>query len=198
MNVSQAINERREITSFTKEPLTKDTLEEILEAGYLAPTGNNLPSRDFILILTRSTLNDLEKTTPFMPWLKEATAAIVITGRPEISKYWLQDASISGAFIWLRATELLVGVGFGAVYHAEDPQESFKREQWVRQILCIPADRRIVAILGLGKSKNKPVKKQLPPRDDIIHYDHFSSSSTQTNPAKEKAAKSNNDSKRHL
>jgi len=168
MDVVKAIKERREITSFIDRNIPKETLDEILEAGYLSPTGNSLPSRELILVTQRDTLDNLAKTTPFMPWLKEATSAIIITGRPSISKYWIQDASISSGFIWLRATELGVGVGFGAVYHHEDQTESEKREQWVRQTLNLSSDRRIVAILGLGFAKEKPAPKKLPPKSEII------------------------------
>lgn len=173
MDVIKAIKGRREITSFKDTKISKETYEEILEAGYYAPTGNNLPSREFILVTNREKLDQLTKTTPFMPWLKEASGAIVVTGCPDVSKYWIQDASISTGFMWLRATELGIGVGFGAVYHHEDAVESAKREEWVRNALHIPKDRRIVAILGLGYANHSPEDKTLPPREKIVYYENF-------------------------
>jgi nitroreductase len=173
MDVIKAINERREITSFKDSTIPAEILENILEAGYLAPTGNNLPSRELTLITEKETLNQLAKTTPFMPWLEEAPAAIVVTGRPSISKYWIQDASISTGFMWLRATEVGIGVGFGAVYHHEDAEESGKREEWVRNTLNLPFNRRVVAILGLGYAKQFPKAKTLPNREEIIRYERF-------------------------
>ncbi|MEK5070186.1 nitroreductase family protein [Sporosarcina sp. FSL K6-1508] len=95
-----------------------------------------------------------------MKWMSTAQAAVVVTGRPDISKYWLQDASIATAFIWLAATDLQLGVGFGAVYHTEDAEESRKRETYVREALKIPPDRRIVAIQGLGFPAEKPKAKK--------------------------------------
>lgn len=173
MDVKKAIKERREITSFKDTKISMDTYEEILEAGYYAPTGNNLPSREFILVTKRDKLDELTKTTPFMPWLQEAAGAIVVTGCPSVSKYWIQDSSISTGFMWLRATELGIGVGFGAVYHHEDAEESAKREKWVRDVLNIPSDRRIIAILGLGYANHSPKTKTLPPRDKIVYYENL-------------------------
>jgi len=170
MEVSKAIKERREITSFKNNTIAKELLEEVLEAGYYAPTGNNLPSREFILVTDRKVLDQLEQTTPFMKWLKDAPAAIVITGRPTISKYWIQDASISSGFIWLKATDLGLGIGFGAVYHHEDQEESIRRESWVKGTLDINKDRRVIAILGIGYPNEKPKPKTLPNREDIIFY----------------------------
>lgn len=173
MDVIQAIQGRREITSFTDKTIPKEELEKVVEAGYLAPTGNNLPSREFIVVTKREVLDQLADTTPFMPWLKEATGAIVITGRPSVSKYWIQDASIASGFMWLRATELGLGVGFGAVYHHEDAAESERRENWVKDRLHLPSDRRIIAILGFGYTKQPPKEKVLPAKNEIIYYNSY-------------------------
>jgi nitroreductase len=173
MNVLEAVRNRREITSFTKKIIPFETLEKVLDAGYMAPSGNNLPSKELILVTKREVLDHLSNSTPFVPWLNEATAAVVITGRPNISKYWLQDASIASGFIWLSAVELGLGAAFGAIYHAEDTVESEKREVYVRKALSIPDDRRIVAILGLGYAAAQPKQKKLPPREDIVYYEGF-------------------------
>ena len=173
MNVFEAIKKRREITVFQDKQIPKEVLEQVLNAGYLSPAGNNLPSREFILVQDPKMLKHLSKATPFVPWLEGASAAIVITGRPDISKYWLQDASISSGFIWLTSTELGLGAAFGAIYHAEDATQSFKRENYVRQALSIPEDRRIVAILGLGYPEKLPPAKSQLPRETIVHYDQF-------------------------
>lgn len=173
MDVFEAIQKRREITNFLDTPIAKEKLEQVLNAGYLAPAGNNLPSREFVLAEKRDMLNHLSRATPFIPWLEKAAAAIIVTGRPNISKYWLQDASIASGFIWLSATELGLGAAFGAIYHAEDATESAKRENYVRQALSIPQNRRIVAILGLGYPEELPPAKSQLPRETIVHYDQF-------------------------
>ena len=174
MTIFDAIKKRREITKFLNKQISEEELETLLNSGYLAPAGNSLPSREFILVTNPNVLKHLSKSTPFVPWLDGSAAAIVITGRPEISKYWLQDASIASGFIWLQATELGLGAAFGAIYHSEDADESAKRENYVRDALSIPEDRRIVAILGLGYPERQPPAKPLLPRESIIKYNHFS------------------------
>ena len=168
MNVFEAISQRREITSFLDKKIPQADLETLLDAGYLAPSGNNLPSREFILVTARDKLDQLANATPFMPWLKQAQAGIVVTGRPDVSKYWLQDASIACGFIWLQAVELGLGAAFGAVYHSQDKEESKRRENFVRKELSIPSDRVVVAILGFGYPKEFPEKKKLLPREEIV------------------------------
>lgn len=173
MNVFEAISKRREITEFLEKPIPSEILERVLNAAYLAPSGNNLPSREFVLVTEEQTLKRLANATPYMPWLSNAAAGIVITGCPHVSKYWLQDASISSGFIWLSAVESGLGTAFGAIYHAEDPDESARRENYARETLAIPANRRVVAIMGLGYPKEQPAPKELIPREVIVHYGKF-------------------------
>lgn len=164
---------RREITSFLNQPIPSEKIEEILESAWLAPTGNNLPSREFTVVNDRGMLDHLSETTPYVPWLKEANYAIVITSRPTISKYWIQDSSIASGYIWLAAVNTGLGCAFGAVFNATDEVESEQREMYVRDALNIPNDRRVLAILGLGYAKEKPKKKDLPNKKEIIHYGLF-------------------------
>jgi nitroreductase len=173
MDVFQAIQERREITRYKDKPIPDDILKKIEDAGVLAPTGNNLPSKNFIVIQNRKTLDQLSETTPFVPWLKEAPAAIAVIGKPEVSKYWLQDTSIASAFIWLEAVEMGLGSAFGAVFNMEDETESRERESYARNILNIPAAYRVTAILGLGYPADTPKPKKHIPRDQIVFYEKY-------------------------
>ncbi|OZU87153.1 nitroreductase [Virgibacillus indicus] len=173
MNVFQAIEARREITKYLDEPIPADTLKKVADAGFFAPSGNNLPSKNLIVVQNRESLDRLAETTPYMKWLKEAPAAIVVSGKPKASKYWLQDASIASAFIWLEAVEVGLGAAFGAVYHSEDEQESIDRENHVRNLLDIPGEYRIVAVLGLGYPEETPNPKKHLPREDVVHNEKF-------------------------
>jgi nitroreductase len=173
MNVFDAIQKRREITQFQKKKVPQEELEHLLDAGYLAPSGNNLPSKELVLVTNQEMLHHLSKATPYVKWLENSSAAIVVLGRPEVSKYWLQDTSIACGFIWLEAVEVGLGAAFGAVYNAEDANESKVREDHVREALGIPEDRRVVAILGVGYPEKEPDAKKLLSRDTVVHYESF-------------------------
>ncbi|WP_058306580.1 nitroreductase family protein [Gracilibacillus massiliensis] len=174
MDVLEAIKNRREITKYQDRIIEKDVLESVVDATYFAPTGNNLPSKDIIVVTEKEKLVALKDTTPFMPWIVDAKAAVVITGRPDISKYWLQDSSIASGYCWLEAVNQGLCGAFGAIYHAEDAEESERREGHARDVLNIPNDRRVVAIIGLGyPAETKPPKKHIP-KEEIVHYQSFS------------------------
>lgn len=173
MDVITAIEKRREITKFTNDPIPNKVLEELIHALYLSPSGNNLPSREFILITNRQMLLQLSTTTPYMKWLEHAAAGIVIVGNEQLSKYWLQDASIAGGYLWLAATSLNLGAAWGAVYHSEDSAESAGRESYVRGLLHIPDELRVVAIIGLGYPEVEPQPKQMYALETVLHQDSY-------------------------
>ncbi|MGJ9458725.1 nitroreductase family protein [Oceanobacillus sp. CF4.6] len=173
MDVFQAIQARREITKYKDDPISDDILSKVVDAGVFAPTGNNLPSKNLIVVKDRNTLDQLAETTPYMKWLMEAQAAIVVTGKPQVSKYWLQDASFACAYIWLEAVEVGLGSAFGAIYNAEDEEESVERENHARNLLGIPEECRVVAALGLGYPNETPKPKKHVPREEVVHYEAF-------------------------
>jgi nitroreductase len=173
MNVVDVIAKRREITKFTNVPISNEVLNELIQALYLSPAGNNLPSREFILITNKVMLSQLSTTTPYMKWLEHAAAAFVIIGNEQLSKYWLQDASIAGGYLWLAATSLQLGAAWGAVYHSEDNTESKTRESYVQGLLHIPNELRVVAIIGLGYPEVEPQPKTMYGLETVLHHDRY-------------------------
>jgi nitroreductase len=180
MNVISAIEKRREITKFKQNPIPNESLEKLMQALYLSPSGNNLLSREFVLVTNRHMLLQLSSTTPYMQWLEHAPAGVVIIGNQQISKYWLQDASIAGGYLWLAATSLALGAAWGAVYHAEDSEESMTRENYVRGLLQIPDHLRVVAIMGLGYPDTEPQPKQMVPLEAALHREVYNQKDSQS------------------
>ncbi len=172
-DVLSAIQQRREITQFKKEPIPQELLDQLVQALYLAPAGNNLPSREFVLVTERAMLDQLSATTPYMKWLLHAGAGVAIVGNESLSKYWLQDASIAGAFLWLTATSLGLGAAWGAVYHSEDTEESRRRESYVRSLLGVPDSLRVVAVIGLGYPAVAPPPKEMYPLERVLHREAY-------------------------
>lgn len=173
MDVYTAVKNRREITRFASTPIPREHLRQLMEIGYLSVTGNNLPSRELILIEDQETLEQLSHATPFMPWLAQAQAGIAIIGNPQESKYWLQDATIATSNIWLGAVSLGIGAAWGAIHHSEDAEECQRREQVVRDVLGIPDHLRPVSVLGFGYAAEQPAPKKHYAPDRVLHRERF-------------------------
>lgn len=169
MQTLSVIKQRREVTQFQPTPVPRDHIRALIEAGYYSVTGNNLPSREFVVVEDAATREALSRATPYMPWAKDAPLNLVIAGNPQVSKYWLQDATIAASNIWLVATELGLGAAWGAIHHAEDPVACARREQAVRDAVGIPAELRPVAVLGIGYAAAPPKEKEMYPLARVVH-----------------------------
>ncbi|MGL5573025.1 MAG: nitroreductase family protein, partial [Cetobacterium sp.] len=101
---------RRSIRKYTSQNIEKEKLDEILKVALTAPTGRNLKPFELILIKEKNALNKLSLSKSIgSAMLKEANAAIIVLGNPEISNTWNEDASIVSFSIQLKAFELELG-----------------------------------------------------------------------------------------
>lgn len=61
METWEAISSRRNVRSFTDEPLPAVVLERILEAGWRAPSSRNWQPWDFVVVTDREQLQQLSE-----------------------------------------------------------------------------------------------------------------------------------------
>ena len=93
MSLLDAISRRRSIRRYKKQPIPEDVLKNILEAGRLAPSANNLQPWHFIVVTDQKLKEGLIRGT----WnrsMKDAPAVIVGCG-DERNKWSKVDVAIA-------------------------------------------------------------------------------------------------------
>lgn len=163
---------RYSIRSFTNEHLDKETIDKILSAGHVAPTGcNNQPQR--ILVLnTDSSVEKLKNCTKCH--FNAPCAMLVCYNKDEVwrRKYdgkscGVADACIVATHMMLQAQEL--GIGSCWVMHF-DP---FK----MREEFNIPENIEPVALLVMGKPSPNALPLALHDEkrsiDETVVFDTF-------------------------
>ena len=78
METWEAIRSRRNVRSFTDQPVPGDHLDEILEAGRRAPSSQNWQPWDFVVVTERSRLIELSKVQEGAGHVAGAAAAIAV------------------------------------------------------------------------------------------------------------------------
>lgn len=110
MDLLDILKKRKSIRKYTDENISDDVLNQIIEAGKLAPSGRNKKPVKLIPIRDKETLEYLSNTRSHgSQILAGANAAIVVVGDSELSDTWIEDCSIAMMIMQLRATELGVG-----------------------------------------------------------------------------------------
>jgi nitroreductase len=161
MDVIEAIRKRRSIRQFTADPISREDLETIVDAGRLAPTGNNRQPWDFVVVTDRIML---EQFAMAEPWIPQASAAILVVMNPE-SRWWIEDGSAAIENILLACTAL----GYASCWVEGDV---LPHEDYFKTLLGIPSAKRLLAVLPIGVAAEtpSPEKKSL---ESVLHWERF-------------------------
>ncbi|MBN1262880.1 MAG: nitroreductase family protein [Candidatus Pacebacteria bacterium] len=162
--MNELFKKRRSIRQYTSEPVNDRQIRSILAAAMVAPSANSLHPVEFVVVKSRVKLSKLSQCGPWQKFIGGAPIAIVILADPGQSKYWLVDASIAGAHIYLETANQGLATCWANVYQGKT-QTGADREEFVRRILAIPPSKRILGIFPIG------YPAQDPPQHTEAEYD---------------------------
>lgn len=150
MSLIDIILKRRSIRNYTDENIPDDKLEQILQAGLLAPTSRNRKPCELIVVKNKGVLNKLSKSKESgSQMLDKCNTAIVVVADSNKADTWIEDSSISLAYMDLVANELDIGSCW-CQSHLRFDKEGNESEDVIREILSLENKYRIVGILSLG------------------------------------------------
>lgn len=180
MDVVSAIEQRRSIRAYTKDPIEKSVLEKLLGLAVKAPTGSGMEPWGFVIIQDRKEIDTLSERikqkilseparypefAQYESWLKNeqyhifnhAGTVVVIYG-DERSPWHVYDCTLAAGNLMLAAENEGIGscwIGFANVLLDE---EDFKKEHHV------PASFHLVSTLSMGYAAVKvPPCTRKPP-----------------------------------
>lgn len=194
MNITKAIEKRMSYRSYKNDPVDREKIEEIIEAGSLAPSCfNNQPWR-YVVVDTKK---DLEKLYPAIAdgnyWMKLAPVIVAIVSHKDFDcvikgrVYHQFDTGMATGFMLLKAQEMGIHSHLIAGY---SPSKA-------RKILGIPEDMEVISLMAMGyladkipeelsedhreadEVKLKGNRTERHPIEKILHYNGY-------NPEKDK------------
>jgi nitroreductase len=170
MNVSEAIQLKRAVRSFSGEPLPEQAALAILNAGRRAQSAKNMQAWHFIAIRDRGTLMALSGMGTWAGHLANAALGIaIITPPPETRFSIMFDAGQAAAYMQLTGWEMGVGSCLATIYEPEK----------ARQLLGFPVELEIHIALSFGYPADPEVLRRLPQRggrkpfSDTIHWEKW-------------------------
>jgi nitroreductase len=169
MNLHDLVASNRTCRRFYEsEPVTRDTLRDLIELARLSSSGANLQSLKYITVTSAA---ERARVFPCLSWAGYLTdwpgpvegerpaAYIVILADTDIAKNWFCDQGIAAQSIMLGARER----GLGGCMHGGIKQKE------LRDALAIPARYEILLVLSIGKPKEEVVLDAIP-ADGSIKY----------------------------
>ncbi|HFC97934.1 MAG TPA: nitroreductase family protein [Thermosulfurimonas dismutans] len=143
--VLKAIYGRRSIREYTQEVPPRELILEIIRAGIWAPSGlNNQPWR-FAIVWNAEKREKLAELTRYGEIIRRAPVAIAVFLDRKVMYHQIKDHQSAGACIenMLLAAHAL---GLGGVWLGE----ILKNEARVREVLELPEDLELAAVVALG------------------------------------------------
>jgi len=169
--VLEAIRKRQSVRNYQNKEIPEEILQEILEAGRLAPSACNNQPWKFIVVRDKNLKGRLISVCKNQKFVGEASVVIVgcainpsyKMGNSEYS--YPVDLAIALDHMSLQAAALGLGTCWiGAFYQDE-----------VKEVLKIPEDISVVALMPLGYPKGLGTKTKRKPLSEIVCYDKYTS-----------------------
>ncbi|MFL5824756.1 MAG: nitroreductase family protein [Solirubrobacteraceae bacterium] len=165
METWDAITSRRNVRQFTSEPIPKDALDRILEAGRRAPSSRNWQPWDFVVVTDRDQLKKLSEVWRGAGHVADsaATIALVVKGDDQTRARAQYDLGQATMAMMIAASDQGIGSGHSAV---EDQVKA-------RSVLGLPEDRVVVYLIDLGYPADRPLKPirrpDRRPFEEVVH-----------------------------
>jgi nitroreductase len=167
METWDAIRARRNVRSFTDQPIAEPKLERILEAARRTPSARNWQPWDFVLVTDRAQLQALSKVWVGAGHVATSAATIALIApsldaprEQSLEQYDLGQATMS---ILIAAADLGLGTGHSAVGD----------QDLARELLGFPEDRFCAYLIAIGHPSDKPLapltKINRRAFDEVVH-----------------------------
>ena len=164
MEALQAIAARHSCRAYRPDPLPRDLVEKIVDAGRLAASGMNEQPWDFIAVTDAAVRKQIADLTDFGKFIADAPMCIAVFCHD--TKYYLEDGSAATQNMLVAATALGVQscwVSGDKRPYAED----------VRELLGVPAGRKLISMLAMGREEQRPERRRKRSLQDVLHWERF-------------------------
>jgi nitroreductase len=168
MDLMDAIRARRSIRDFQERPVEEEKLLAVLEAGRLAPSARNMQDWRFIVVKDKATRQKLAEAARGQQFVGKAPVVIAACGTSDLvmtcgQPAYAIDVAVALDHMTLAAASLDLGTCWiGAFY-----------EDKVKEILGVPQEIRIVALLPLGYPAKQPGPRARKSLDEVLAWEHW-------------------------
>lgn len=164
-----AIFERTSVRQYTDETLSKEQIEQIVKAGFCAPSAVNAQPWEVIVVTDPKELEELSHFSPYAMCLKEAKLGVVLLANRDHQfgdAYDVMDLSAMSENMLVEARSL----GLGDVWLGGYPEQ--ERVEFLKTFFKLPENIIPYWVLSFGHPLHelKPKDKWDPKK---VHYNTY-------------------------
>ena len=171
METWDTVRARRNVRQYTDQPIAREDLERILDAGRHAPSASNWQPWNFVVVTDRAQLIELAKVWQGGRHVARSAATVALVARePEDARHrdlLMYDLGQATANMMLTAADLWIGSGHSAVADQEQ----------ARRVLGFPEGYLCVYLIGFGYPADRPlrplVRPDRRPFEEVAHWSRW-------------------------
>ncbi|PTD93930.1 hypothetical protein C9439_05160 [archaeon SCG-AAA382B04] len=141
-----AIKQRRSIRKFKEKDIEDQKLREVIKAGCFAPSAKHKYPYKILVVKDDAKKAKLSKITPYASFLAQAPVGLILVS--DDVDQWIEDCSVVAENVQLEATNQGLGSCWIQIKGHETEEET--SEEVVKEVLSIPGEKRVLAILAIG------------------------------------------------
>jgi len=125
MELKEVMLKRRSVRKFTKEKVSQEDIQEILDSAMAGPSACNKMPWEFYVVENEDILQELHSASKWTDI--DAPLAIVVCGNLsralplQLADFWIHDCSAASENILLRACDLGLGSVWCGIYPQKNP-----------------------------------------------------------------------------
>jgi nitroreductase len=163
MDAIEVLKTRRSVRTYTREPVPRKIIEDIINCGRLAASAINIQPWEFVVVTNPEMLRRLADTTDHGKFIAHAPACVVVLCTD--TKYYLEDGSAATENILLAAR----AHGLGSCWVAGD-KKPYASD--ICRLVGAPAGYRLVSLIPLGYPAESPEKPKRP-LAEVLHWEKY-------------------------
>ncbi len=164
METQEAIKKRASVREFENVSLPRDAIEEIVNAGRLAPTARGEEPWELVVVTDKFMREKIAELAEHGRFIAQAACCIAVFCRN--TKYYLEDGCAATENMLIAATDLDIA----SCWVAGDKKSYCSK---INALLEVPSEFKLVSMIALGFSCGKIVPHPKRPLEDILHWDKF-------------------------
>lgn len=161
--VIEAIRKRRSIRKFTKNPVSEETLNQILESGVWAPSGKNNQPWKFAVIQDKGLKESLAALTHSGSIIQEAPVCVAVF--LDHSRVYDRTKDVQAVGACIQNMLLTIhSLGLGGVWLGE----ILKNKEKVGELLGANNEYELMAVIALGHPGSRPSPAKRDPLEKTV------------------------------
>ena len=163
MEAIEVLKTRRSVRAYTRAPVPRKIIEDIVDCGRLAPTANNVQPWEFVVVTDPELLRRIAVITEYGKFIADAPVCVVVLSRD--TKYYLEDGSAATENILLAAR----AHGLGSCWVAGD-KKPYASE--ICRLVGAPRGCKLISLIPIGYPAESPEKSKRP-LSDVLHWEKY-------------------------